>query len=88
MAVKLLGLLDIFAAVIIVLFHFKIIHNPLVLSMAFYLIFKAMIFFGDAFSIVDGIVGLYMLFMIIHSVELLSFVFAIYLILKGITSIM
>ena len=87
MVVKLLGFLDVFAAIIIVLFHFKIIHNPLVLSMALYLIFKAVIFFGDMFSIVDGVVALYMIFMMIYGVSWLSFAFAVYLMIKGMISL-
>jgi hypothetical protein len=86
MVVKLLGFLDMFSAIVIILFHFKLIHNPLILSMAFYLIFKAVIFFGDMFSIVDGVVGLYMLFMMVYGVSWLSFAFAIYLMIKGIVS--
>ena len=87
MVVKFLGFLDIFTALIIVLFHFRLIHNPLVFSMALYLIFKAIIFFGDMFSIVDAVVGLYMFFMIFHSVTWITFVFAIYLIIKGMISL-
>jgi len=86
MIVKFMGLLDIFTAIVIVLFQFKYIHNPLVISLGLYLLLKAVIFFGDFFSIVDGIVGLYVLFMLILSFETLSFLAAGYLVIKGLSS--
>jgi hypothetical protein len=86
MIVKLMGLMDIFTAVVILLFQFKYIHNPLVISLGLYLILKAVIFFGDFFSIIDGIVGLYVLFMLVLSFETMSFVAAGYLVIKGLSS--
>lgn len=87
MIVKLMGVLDLFTALIIVLFQYKMIHNPLIVSLGFYLIMKAVIFFGDVFSIIDGVVGLYMLFMIIWPVELVSFICVGYLAIKGFSSL-
>jgi len=87
MIVKLMGVLDLFTALIIVLFQFQTIHNPLIISLGFYLIMKAIIFFGDIFSIIDGIVGLYILFMIVWPIEILSFICVGYLAIKGFSSL-
>jgi hypothetical protein len=87
MIVKLMGVLDIFTALIIILFQFKMIHNPLIVSLGFYLLMKAIIFFGDFFSVMDGVVGLYMLFMIAWPLEILSFIVAGYLVIKGFSSL-
>jgi len=87
MIVKLMGVVDIFTALIIVLFQFKMIHNPLVISLGFYLIMKTVIFFGDFFSIIDGMVGLYMLFMTILSFQTFTLIVAGYLVIKGFVSL-
>lgn len=86
MIVKLMGALDIFAAIIILLFQYKIIHNPLIVSLGFYLIFKAVVFFGDLFSMIDGVIGLYMLFMLILPIETITFIVVGYLSIKGLSS--
>ncbi len=87
MIVKLMGVIDIFTALVIVLFQLNMIHNPLVVSLAFYLIMKGIIFFGDFFSIMDAVVGLYMLFMIAWHFEVISFIVAGYLLVKGFISL-
>jgi hypothetical protein len=88
MIVKLMGALDIFTALIIVLFQFQLIHNPLIVSFGFYLLLKGIIFFGDFFSVIDGIIGLYMLFMIAWPIEVFSFIVAGYLVIKGFSSLL
>jgi hypothetical protein len=87
MIVKLMGVVDIFTALVIVLFQFNLIYNPLVISLAFYLIMKGIIFFGDFFSIMDAIVGFYMLLMIVWRFETFSFIVAGYLLIKGFVSL-
>jgi len=87
MIVKLMGVMDIFTALVIVLFQLNWIHNPLVVSLAFYLIMKGIIFFGDFFSVLDAIVGLYMLLMIAWRFETFSFIVAGYLVVKGFSSL-
>jgi hypothetical protein len=82
-----MGALDIFAAIVILLFQYKIIHNPLVLSLGLYLILKAVMFFGDLFSMIDGIIGLYMLFMMIFPIEIITFIAVGYLSIKGLSSL-
>jgi hypothetical protein len=85
MIVKIMGILDIFTAIIIFLFQYRLIHNPLIVSLGLYLIIKAVVFFGDFFSIIDGIIGLYMLFMILFPIEIITFIATGYLVIKGIS---
>lgn len=87
MIVKVMGVLDIFTAIVMLLFQYKLIHNPLIVSLGFYLIIKAVVFFGDLFSIADGVIGLYMLFMIIFPMQTVTFVAAGYLTIKGLSSL-
>lgn len=87
MIVKIMGVLDIFTALVMILFQYKMIHNPLIVSLGFYLILKGIIFFGDFFSVADGIIGLYMLFMILFPIQSFTFIASAYLALKGISSL-
>jgi len=87
MIVKLMGVLDLFTALVIVLFQYKMIHNTLIVSLGLYLIMKAVIFFGDLFSFIDGVVGLYMIFMMVWPIEVLSFICVGYLAIKGFSSL-
>jgi hypothetical protein len=82
-----MGVMDLFKALVILLFQFKMIHNPLVVSLGFYLIMKAVIFFGDLFSVIDGIVGLYMMLMILVSFQTFTFIVVGYLTIKGFSSL-
>ncbi len=43
--------------------------DHIVMAFAFYLLLKAILFFGDFFSVIDGIVGIYMLLMILFCIE-------------------
>jgi hypothetical protein len=88
MIVKLMGVLDVFTALVLVLYQYNLIRNPLVVSLGLYLIMKAVIFFGDFFSIVDGIVGLYMLFMMLLAFETFTIIVATYLVIKGFSSML
>jgi len=87
MIVKLMGVLDLFSAIVILLFQYKMIHNPLIVSLGFYLILKAVVFFGDLFSMIDGVVGLYMLFMLVFPIETITFIVVGYLAIKGLSSL-
>lgn len=87
MLVKFMGVLDLFAAVVVLLFQYQLIHNPLVLSLGLYLLLKAVMFFGDLFSMIDGVIGLYMLFMMILPIEVITFIVVGYLSIKGLSSL-
>jgi len=84
---KILGFVDFATAVVIILFQYNIVPVQLVISLSLYLIIKAIVFFGDFMSILDGIVGLYMLLMFLFKPEVISIIFAVYLTIKGIWSI-
>lgn len=83
---KILGFLDLTAGICIVLMQLNFMYAQLMVSLALYLILKAIIFFGDSMSIIDGIVGLYMLLMLTFRIELVSIIFSIYLVIKGLWS--
>jgi len=82
-----LGLLDILTGISIALFEFGAVPGRIIFSLSFYLIIKAIVFFGDFMSIVDGIIGLYMMLMLIINIEIVSWLFVVYLVLKGISSL-
>jgi hypothetical protein len=83
---KLLGALDIFTALAIIFFQFNITPSQMIFSLSFYLLIKFIIFFGDMMSIIDGIIGMYMLIMLVLNIATVSWIFSVYLIIKGIWS--
>ena len=74
------------AGVSLALFHFHILPDQFMISLAFYLIFKAVLFFGDSMSIIDCIAGAYMLLIFLFQIPVVTTIFSIYLIGKGIWS--
>ena len=86
MMTKLLGFFDMVAAIVMVLYQYDVTGFRIVLSFAAYLILKGIIFFGDLFSVIDGIVGIYMIIMFFIHSSTVTWIFAIYLILKSIWS--
>ncbi len=81
-----MGFLDITCAVIIILYQYSVIPFHIVLAGAAFLILKAILFFGDFFSIIDGIIGIVMLLMFFIRIETVSFIALGYLVLKGLWS--
>jgi hypothetical protein len=83
MLVKFMGILDIVCSIIIILCYNNILPFQPLISVALYLILKAVIFFGDILSIVDAIVGILILInLLVHS-SLIVYIAVIYLIFKG-----
>lgn len=87
MIVKFLGFLDLLAAGVMILYFFEIIPYKFVLSLGLYLIFKAIMFFGDFLSFLDGVVGLYMLLMFFWTPGIITTIFSVYLIIKSLLSL-
>lgn len=83
---KALGLFDITAAIILLLSSYKWISYTLVVVVAIYLIIKALIFFGDVLSMIDGICGLVALLNIMLGIFWLNYLIIVYLIGKGVFS--
>jgi len=70
----------------ILLFQYTLIPYSFAFIPACYLLIKCVIFFGDFLSIIDGMIGLYIFLMIIAKIEFVSYLFIVYLALKGIVS--
>jgi len=83
---KLLGLMDIATAVIIAFFYFGIASTPVVVCASLYLILKAAIFFGDVGSMIDGVIGILTILNILMHVGWITYVAIVYLIGKGLIS--
>jgi hypothetical protein len=84
MIVKLMSLLDIIAAVVMILYQYGSVSFRLLLSFIVYLIIKAFMFRGDFASFLDACIAIYMFFMLFLSVPILTWIAAIYLIQKAI----
>ena len=85
---KLLGAFDFITGIAMLLLQYDVLPSKFFITFAFYLLLKAIIFFGDLLSILDGIVGLYILLMIFVRSEPVTWIFAVYLMLKSLVSIL
>lgn len=86
MVLKLLGLLDIASAIIIALFYFGVMPIHILLGASFYLMLKAVIFWGDFGSILDGIMGFLTMINILMHIGWIAYIAFIYLLAKGLIS--
>jgi hypothetical protein len=86
MIVKLLGIMDLATAVIIAFFYFGIAPIHILIGASLYLILKAAIFFGDVGSMIDGFIGLLTILNILMHVGWITYVAVVYLIAKGLIS--
>jgi hypothetical protein len=82
------GILDIFVALIVLLFMTDIIGLRLIISASLYLILKAIIFFGDGMSMFDGFLGFVILLNVIINVGWIYYLIIAYLVIKGGTSLL
>jgi hypothetical protein len=80
---KIMGFMDVAVAAIMLLAQYAGLPAQVMISASVYLFIKAAMFFGDLMSIIDGIVGLYLLIMLFFRPELVTILFAIYLAAKG-----
>lgn len=85
--VKLLGILDIIAAIVMILLHYSVGTWRLTLLFAVYLLLKAFAFRGNVHSILDGAIGIYMILLLFGFHSFLTFVAAIYIFQKAIFSL-
>jgi hypothetical protein len=85
---KIMGFLDIAAAIIMLLSQYAGMPAQVIITAAAYLFIKAAMFFGDLMSIIDGIVGLYLLIMIFFRPEIVTWLFVVYLAAKGVWSML
>ncbi len=87
MIVKVMGALDILAALGIVALHFGLTWWKIPVLIILYAIIKIVMFRDNAQSYIDGACGLYSLIIFLGFVTLLDFIPAIYLLQKGIASL-
>jgi hypothetical protein len=88
MIVKTLGVFDLLSAAIILLNMFDVVPGRFVISVGMYLLIKMVIFFGDALSMVDGLVALIVMINLLYNVTWINYVIVIYLLVKGGVSLM
>ena len=87
MLIQLLGILDLVHGILLVLSLIFPVPMIAIAFFAIYLVLKAIIFWGDILSIIDGIVGLYSVISLFAPIYKLSLIFGIYLLVKGVLSL-
>lgn len=85
---KLMGIMDLLTGILLILFQYSTIPFNWIFPFAMYLLLKLFIFWGDSMSIIDGFIGIYIFLMLLFKIEIVSFVFFFYLILKSMWSMM
>lgn len=86
MIVKLLGFFDLLTAVVLFLLHQDMIGWNIALAAFLYLMFKAVVFFGDLASILDAVTGIYIIILLLGFHTPLTYIFIIYLFQKAVFS--
>ncbi len=84
---KAMGVMDLVSALILALFQFEIIVPKLTIIIFIYLLAKAISFWGDFASFLDGLCALYMILMYFGFRSNFVFIIIIYLLQKGFLSL-
>jgi uncharacterized membrane protein HdeD (DUF308 family) len=87
MVVKLLGMFDLLSGIVLILLRFNLI-KWVGLFFAAYLILKAILFIRDITSFIDIIAGIFIILAVLGIFNILSWIFVIWLLQKGIFSLM
>jgi hypothetical protein len=85
--VKLFGIMDIYSAVVMLLVQYGVAPWRVVLTASAWLIIKGWLFRGELASMIDMGIGVYHLLMVILPIGFLTWVLAIYLLVKGAQSL-
>lgn len=85
--IKLLGVIDLLAAIVFILVQWDIGVKIGVIA-AVYLIVKSLIFISDFTSWIDLIAGIYLVLVLLGINSTFSFIFALWLLQKGIFSLL
>lgn len=88
MIIKIMGLMDIISGVTILLFHYELIPIRFLLAAILYLAIKGIAFRGDPASFIDIGIAIYMVIMLLNPFTIPSYIAAIYLFQKGISSLL
>ncbi len=86
MIIKLLGFFDLLTALTLFLLHHELLGWKIALVAFSYLMIKAVVFFGDIMSILDGVTGIYIIVLLLGFHTFLTYIFIIYLVQKAVFS--
>ena len=86
--VRILGFMDFLTGVMMLLYQYDVIGTRLLFSFIFYLLAKGIIFRMDFASFVDIVISVYMIFMIFLPITVVTYIAAIYLFQKSLTSML
>lgn len=86
--VKLFGLMDLYSAVVMLLVQYDVTPWRIIVTASAWLILKGWLFRGELASMIDMGIGVYHLLMVVLPIGFLTWVFAIYLIVKGLQSLL
>jgi len=86
--VKLFGLLDLYSALVMLLVQFDVVKWRMILSATAWLLLKGYMFRGELASALDMGIGFYHIVMVIMPIPLVTWILAIYLIIKGLQSLL
>ncbi len=87
MVVKLLGIGDLLAAVVVVMMHYDLVGWRIGLLFAAYLLIKGFMFKGDFSSILDMVCGAYIIIMMFGLTTIVDWIVVLYLFQKSVFSI-
>jgi len=87
MVVKLLGAMDVFSAVVVILVHYHLIGWRIGFLFVAYLLIKGWLFREDLNSVMDILCGLYLLVTLFGFTTVIGWIVAIYLFQKGVFSL-
>ena len=82
MIVQIFSIGDLLTSITLLLLHFDIVPWNIGIAASFYLIIKWFMFRGDIASIIDFLVGIYIILQMLGYSSFLTFIFAKYLIQK------
>lgn len=85
---KFFGIMDLYSAIIMLLVQFDVTPWRLILTASAWLILKGIIFRGELASMIDLGIGVYHLIMFLLPIPIVTYILAIYLIIKGSMSIL
>jgi len=86
--VRIMGILDLVALIVMLLLHYGFGSWRIGVAFAMYLLFKAVAFFGNIHSFIDGAIGVYIVFLVLGFNSIITFVACAYLLQKSVVSLM
>ena len=87
MIIKIMSILDIIAAIVMLLYQYGSAKTRLLITFIAYLAIKAFMFRGDFASFLDACLAIYMIIMIFFAIPIITWIAAIYLIQKAISGL-